>query len=90
MSGDLDNSQAVRDAQRADADLQRAMRAGATSDELRALEAVKASAEERVVMLRRRIEPVPPPDRRQRRRAEVRAEMNDPSSHEPSRPEPQP
>ncbi len=63
MSDVLENSQAVRDAARAAADLLRAERAAAPYAELAELWAVKVRADERVMMLRRRIEPPQPPAR---------------------------
>lgn len=56
MSGDVDNSQAVRDAERAAVDLLRAIKASASASELSELERVKAKADERVAALRRRKE----------------------------------
>lgn len=63
MSSDLDNSQAVRDAKRAAADLLRAERAGAPYGERAELWAVKVRADDRVESLRRRIEPMQAPAR---------------------------
>jgi hypothetical protein len=63
MSDVLENSQAVRDAARAAADLLRAENAGAPYAERAELWAVKARADERVTALRRRIEPMQPPPR---------------------------
>ncbi len=63
MSSDLDNSQAVRDAKRAAADLLRAETAAAPYGELAELWAVKVRADDRVESLRRRIEPMQAPAR---------------------------
>ncbi|HZV24647.1 MAG TPA: hypothetical protein VFG00_00020 [Acidothermaceae bacterium] len=63
MSGDLDSSQAVRDAKRAAADLLRAERAAAPYGDLAELWAVKVRADDRVESLRRRIEPMQAPAR---------------------------
>jgi hypothetical protein len=97
MGGNIDDSQALRDAQRAAADLARALRIGATLVELDELIIVKANADERVASLRRRTEPAEPQqttygprwsaadllERRQRRRGVSSAETND---EEPSAP----
>jgi hypothetical protein len=86
MSGDVENSQAVRDAERAAADLAQSLRAGATSSEIAELTTAKANADERVDTLRRRVEPPHGKsqqasadllERRQRQRGAMRAEMND-------------
>lgn len=84
VSGDVENSQAVRDAERADADLVRALRAGATLTDVAELTAAKAKADERVAVLRRRVEPLQGSSRqaavemleRRQRRREARAEMD--------------
>ncbi|HEY3925065.1 MAG TPA: hypothetical protein VGL75_10935 [Acidothermaceae bacterium] len=91
MSSNLEDSQALRDAQRAAGDLARALRIGATLTDLDELITAKAKADERVRSLRRRTEPVEPQraghgprwsaadllERRQRRREALRAEMDD-------------
>lgn len=80
MSGEVENSQAVRDAERAAADLLRALNAGAPLGDVNQLETVKAKADERVAVLRRRVEPPQRQHRKhQRRRAAVarRAEPNE-------------
>ena len=77
MGGNVDSSQAVRDAERAAADLVRAMNAGAPLGEVAELETVKAKADERGAVLRRRIRPPEPQPRKQkRRRGPVHAESN--------------
>jgi hypothetical protein len=68
MSGDVNNSQAVRDAERASADLLQALNNGASSSDVAELMSVKVKADERVVALRRRIEPPALPPRRYRPR----------------------
>jgi hypothetical protein len=86
MGGDVENSQAVRDAERAAVDLALALRGGATLGEVAELTTAKANADERVASLRRRVEPAPgksrqvPADvveRRQRRRDALRAGMDE-------------
>jgi uncharacterized membrane protein len=85
VSGDVENSQAVRDAERAAADLERALRAGAPMSEVAELVAAKANADERVAMLRYRIEPLQRTSRqaqvdmleRRRRRRDARAETDE-------------
>jgi hypothetical protein len=87
MSGDVENSQAVQDAERAAADLAQALRAGATASDVAELTTAQANADERVAVLRRRVEPLQGTTRqasadmlerrRQRRRDAVRAEMDD-------------
>ena len=55
VMGDVEDSQAVRDSVRAGADLERALRAGATLSEIAELTTAKANADERVATLRRRV-----------------------------------
>ncbi|HEY3926415.1 MAG TPA: hypothetical protein VGL75_17775 [Acidothermaceae bacterium] len=76
MSGDVENSQAARDAERAAGDLARALRAGAPGAELAELAAVKVRADERLDALRHRIEPVPQQRHYKRRRATLRTQPN--------------
>ncbi|HEY3923977.1 MAG TPA: hypothetical protein VGL75_05385 [Acidothermaceae bacterium] len=88
MSSDVDNSQAVRDAERAANDLAEALRVGATLVELDQLMTAKANADDRVASLRRRVEPLSGNnksrqasadllERRQRRRAEAQAKTGE-------------
>lgn len=81
VSGDVQNSQAARDAERAAADLLRALTIGAPSSEIAELMSVKVKADERVAVLRFRLEtPVPHPRKykpRQRDPAENRTTRGD-------------
>jgi hypothetical protein len=97
MSGDVQNSQAVRDAERAATDLAQALQVGATLAELDELLTAKADAEERVASLRRRTELTQPKptthgprrsaadllERRQRRRGASSAETHDEDASTP-------
>jgi hypothetical protein len=85
MSGDIGNSQAARDAERAAGDLAKALRAGATLGELAELTTTKGNADERLAALRRRVGATESNsrqtsadmlERRQRRRDALRAELD--------------
>ena len=75
MSDDVKKSQAFRDAERATADLARAVNLHAPPWLVAELETVKANAEERVETLRHRIKRVEP-QKRQPRRPIVRGDVN--------------